>query len=125
MTVITSRRGTAIRRRGSAARTRREHSSKLLIRTENTPSTKPIASAPAIGFVLGVFSVRISNFEECSRLVRAALPLLLMAVPLLDVITVMVTRAASGKPISRRGLDHTHDRLARLGLSELGVVVLL
>lgn len=83
------------------------------------------AGALAVGLLLGVFSIRVSNFEEYPRLVRAALPVLLMAVPLLDVITVMVTRAGSGKPISRRGLDHTHDRLARLGLSELGVVVLL
>ncbi len=83
------------------------------------------AGALAVGLLLGVFAIRVSNFEEYPRLIRAALPLLLMAVPLLDVITVMVTRAGTGKPISRRGLDHTHDRLARLGLSELGVVVLL
>ena len=45
------------------------------------------------------------------------MPLLALMVPLLDTVTVTVTRLATGNPISRRGLDHSHHRLTRLGMS--------
>jgi UDP-N-acetylmuramyl pentapeptide phosphotransferase/UDP-N-acetylglucosamine-1-phosphate transferase len=73
--------------------------------------------ALAVGLVLGVLSIQGSRFGEGSLPARLAMPLLALAVPLLDTVTVTVTRLATGNPISKRGLDHSHHRLTRLGLS--------
>src|SRR5208337_1580127 len=73
--------------------------------------------ALAVGLVLGVLSIQGSHFGEGSLPARFAMPLLALMVPLLDTVTVTVTRLATGNPVSRRGLDHSHHRLTRLGLS--------
>jgi len=73
--------------------------------------------ALAIGLVLGVLSIQGSHFGEGSLPARLAMPLLALMVPLLDTVTVTVTRLARGNPISKRGLDHSHHRLTRMGLS--------
>ncbi len=73
--------------------------------------------ALAVGLVLGVLSIQGSHFGEGSLPARLAMPLLALMVPLLDIVTVTVTRLARGNPISRRGLDHSHHRLTRLGMS--------
>jgi UDP-GlcNAc:undecaprenyl-phosphate GlcNAc-1-phosphate transferase len=73
--------------------------------------------ALAVGLVLGVLSIQASHWGEGSLPARLAMPLLALMVPLLDTVTVTVTRLATGNPISRRGLDHSHHRLTRLGVS--------
>ena len=73
--------------------------------------------ALAVGLVLGILSIQGSHFGEGSLPARLATPLLALMVPLLDIVTVTVTRLARGNPISRRGLDHSHHRLTRLGMS--------
>jgi UDP-GlcNAc:undecaprenyl-phosphate GlcNAc-1-phosphate transferase len=73
--------------------------------------------ALAVGLVLGVLSIQGSRFGEGSLPARIAMPLLTLMVPILDTVTVTVTRLATGNPISRRGLDHSHHRLTRLGIS--------
>ena len=73
--------------------------------------------ALAVGLVLGVLSIQGSRFGEGSLPARLAMPLLALMVPLLDTVTVTVTRLATGNPISKRGLDHSHHRLTRLGMS--------
>ena len=73
--------------------------------------------ALAVGLILGVMSIQGSQFGEGSLPARLAMPLLALMVPLLDTVTVTVTRLARGNPISRRGLDHSHHRLTRLGMS--------
>ena len=73
--------------------------------------------ALAVGLVLGVLSIQASHYGEGSLPARLAMPLLALMVPLLDTVTVTVTRLATGNPISRRGLDHSHHRLTRLGMS--------
>jgi len=73
--------------------------------------------ALAVGLVLGVLSIQASHHGEGSLPARLAMPLLALMVPLLDTATVTVTRLATGNPISRRGLDHSHHRLTRLGIS--------
>ncbi|MDO8431613.1 MAG: hypothetical protein Q7S58_04300 [Candidatus Binatus sp.] len=74
--------------------------------------------ALTVGLILGVLSIQASHAGEGSMPARLAMPLLALMVPLLDTVTVTITRLALGKPISKRGLDHSHHRLARLGLSE-------
>jgi UDP-GlcNAc:undecaprenyl-phosphate/decaprenyl-phosphate GlcNAc-1-phosphate transferase len=73
--------------------------------------------ALAVGLVLGVLSIQGSRFGEGSLPARLAMPLLALMVPILDTVTVTVTRLATGNPISRRGLDHSHHRLTRMGIS--------
>jgi UDP-GlcNAc:undecaprenyl-phosphate GlcNAc-1-phosphate transferase len=73
--------------------------------------------ALAVGLVLGVLSIQASRYGEGSLPARLAMPLLALMVPLLDTVTVTVTRLATGNPISKRGLDHSHHRLTRLGMS--------
>jgi UDP-GlcNAc:undecaprenyl-phosphate/decaprenyl-phosphate GlcNAc-1-phosphate transferase len=73
--------------------------------------------ALAIGLLLGVLSIQASHSGQGSLPARLAMPLLALMVPLLDTVTVTVTRLATGNPISRRGLDHSHHRLTRLGMS--------
>jgi UDP-GlcNAc:undecaprenyl-phosphate/decaprenyl-phosphate GlcNAc-1-phosphate transferase len=73
--------------------------------------------ALAVGLVLGVLSIQGSRWGEGSLPARLAMPLLALMVPLLDMVTVTVTRLATGNPISKRGLDHSHHRLTRLGMT--------
>jgi UDP-GlcNAc:undecaprenyl-phosphate GlcNAc-1-phosphate transferase len=75
------------------------------------------AGALTVGLILGALSIQASHLHEGSLPARLAMPLLALAVPLIDTVTVTVTRLATGNPISKRGLDHSHHRLARLGLS--------
>jgi UDP-GlcNAc:undecaprenyl-phosphate GlcNAc-1-phosphate transferase len=51
-------------------------------------------------------------------------PILIMLVPLLDTAIVSVSRMATGAPVSRRSLDHSHHRLLSLGLSDQRAVAL-
>lgn len=52
-------------------------------------------------------------------------PLALLALPIFDTALVTASRRLGGRPISQGGKDHTSHRLAALGLSDRGVVVLL
>ncbi|MGH7782082.1 MAG: hypothetical protein ACREQR_19875 [Candidatus Binataceae bacterium] len=77
------------------------------------------AGALPLGFVLGVLSLEGGAVAVNSRLTIWVFPVLVMMVPLLDTAIVTVTRLATGSAISRRGLDHAHDRLLSLGLTDL------
>jgi len=81
--------------------------------------------ALAIGAILGVLAIQVSDMAGIPTFVRLSLPILLLMVPVLDTMTVTVIRIAHGRPISCRGLDHSHHRLARLGLSDSRVVWVL
>ena len=54
-----------------------------------------------------------------------AVPVLLLAVPILDTTLVTIVRKLSGRAISQGGRDHTSHRLVALGLTERGAVGLL
>ncbi len=73
--------------------------------------------ALSVGLILGILSIQASHSGVGSWPARFAVPMLIMMVPILDMVTVTVTRLATGAPISRRGLDHSHHRLFRLGLT--------
>ena len=53
------------------------------------------------------------------------LPILVLAVPVLDTTLVTVVRLLEGRPISQGGRDHSSHRLVRFGLSEKHAVLLL
>jgi UDP-GlcNAc:undecaprenyl-phosphate GlcNAc-1-phosphate transferase len=75
------------------------------------------SGALPMGFLLGALSLQGAALQLNSHLSRAVFPMLVMLVPLLDTAIVSVSRLATGNPISRRGLDHSHHRLLTLGLS--------
>lgn len=71
-----------------------------------------LALAPTPGLSRGLFAV-------------LAVPVLVLAVPILDTTLVTVTRLWEGRAVSQGGRDHTSHRLVGLGLSEERVVWLL
>ena len=81
------------------------------------------AGALPVGFLLGIFALQAGSLSTNSRLTVFVFPLLVMLVPLLDTSIVTATRLAIGRPISRRGLDHTHHRLLSLGLPDRSVAI--
>ncbi len=81
------------------------------------------SGALPMGFLLGALSLQGAALEFNSHLSRAVFPVLVMLVPLLDTTIVTVSRLATGNPISRRGLDHSHHRLLLLGLTVRRAVV--
>ncbi len=65
--------------------------------------------ALALGLLLGAIALRAGGLAALqSRPSRYVVPILIMLVPLLDIAIVSVSRMATGAPISRRGLDHSH-----------------
>jgi UDP-GlcNAc:undecaprenyl-phosphate/decaprenyl-phosphate GlcNAc-1-phosphate transferase len=77
-----------------------------------------------VGFLLGLLSFQVGDaVRNSSILATYVLPLFVVLVPLLDAGTVIITRLATGRPISARGLDHFHHRLLALGLSCAGAVL--
>jgi len=83
------------------------------------------AGSLAGGFVLGVLGLDAVRYAGQSKLAILATPVLLMAVPIIDTSIVTVTRLATGRAISNRGLDHCHHRLHNLGLSQKRVAFAL
>jgi len=81
------------------------------------------SGALPIGFLLGALALQGAALQQNSHLSSAVFPLLVMLVPLLDTGIVTVSRLATGSPISRRGLDHSHHRLLMLGLTVRRAVV--
>jgi UDP-GlcNAc:undecaprenyl-phosphate GlcNAc-1-phosphate transferase len=77
------------------------------------------------GFVLGVLCLNAARYTTSSGLAIIATPALLMAVPIIDISIVIVTRLATGRRISNRGLDHCHHRFYNLGLSQKWVAFTL
>lgn len=81
------------------------------------------AGALPVGLLLGIFALQAGGGASNPRLTGLVFPLLLMLVPILDTSIVTATRLATGRPISRRGLDHTHHRLLSLGLPDRSVAL--
>lgn len=75
------------------------------------------SGALPIGFLLGALTLQGAALQRNSHLSCAVFPVLVMLVPLLDTAIVTMSRLATGNPISRRGLDHSHHRLLMLGLT--------
>ncbi|MGA2411469.1 MAG: hypothetical protein ABSG46_13910 [Candidatus Binataceae bacterium] len=77
-----------------------------------------------LGLLLGILALHVGGLSGSERLPHYVVPILIMLVPLLDTTIVSVSRLATGTPISRRGLDHSHHRLLALGLTDERAVAL-
>lgn len=82
------------------------------------------AGSLLLGFLLAAVGLKLDLVGE-QGLLRAAVPVLVLGLPLLDTCLVIVARLRSGRPAYRGATDHTSHRLARLGLSERTVALLL
>ncbi len=78
-----------------------------------------------LGFALAALGLRSSHLVAGTTVATLALPVLILAVPILDTTLVTFVRLLDGRPIYQGGRDHSSHRLARLGLSEWHVVTLL
>jgi UDP-GlcNAc:undecaprenyl-phosphate GlcNAc-1-phosphate transferase len=83
------------------------------------------SGSQVIGFGLGAFGLASSWTVAGSTVATLLLPIIVLAVPILDTTLVTVVRLLEGRPVTRGGRDHTSHRLVYQGLSDKRAVVLL
>ncbi len=83
------------------------------------------SGSQVLGFVLAALGLATSWKVAESTVATLLIPVLVLAVPILDTALVTASRAFEGRPITQGGRDHTSHRLVRGGLGEKSTVVLL
>jgi UDP-GlcNAc:undecaprenyl-phosphate GlcNAc-1-phosphate transferase len=78
-----------------------------------------------LGFLLAVLGLAASWTTAGTTVATMLLPLLVLAIPILDTTLVTIRRLAERRPVTQGGKDHTSHRLVYYGLSEMRAVVLL
>ncbi len=78
-----------------------------------------------LGFTLASLGLSASWKVAGSTVATLLLPILVLAVPILDTGLVTVVRLLEGRPVYQGGRDHSSHRLVRFGLSERNAVLLL
>jgi UDP-GlcNAc:undecaprenyl-phosphate GlcNAc-1-phosphate transferase len=76
-----------------------------------------------LGFSIGVLAILATQGE--SSVLSAALPLLLLGLPILDTLTVIVRRLAAGQSPFVSDRNHLHHRLLELGFAHREAVVVI
>ena len=83
------------------------------------------SGSQAVGFALAALGLSSSWRVAGTTVATLILPILVLAVPILDTALVTVLRLLEGRPIYEGGRDHSSHRLVRFGLSEKHAVALL
>jgi UDP-GlcNAc:undecaprenyl-phosphate GlcNAc-1-phosphate transferase len=83
------------------------------------------SGSQVLGFTLAALGLSASWKVAGTTVATFLLPILVLAVPILDTTLVTVARLLEGRPISQGGRDHSSHRLVRFGLSEKHAVLLL
>jgi UDP-GlcNAc:undecaprenyl-phosphate GlcNAc-1-phosphate transferase len=83
------------------------------------------SGSQAVGFALAAIGLTSSWRVAGTTIATLLLPILVLAVPILDTALVTVARLLEGRPIYEGGRDHSSHRLVRFGLSEKHAVALL
>jgi UDP-GlcNAc:undecaprenyl-phosphate GlcNAc-1-phosphate transferase len=83
------------------------------------------SGSQVLGFTLASLGLLASWNVAESTVATLLLPILVLAVPVLDTTLVTVVRLLEGRPVHQGGRDHTSHRLVRFGLSEKHAVLLL
>ena len=78
-----------------------------------------------LGFTLAALGLTASWKVAGTTVATLLLPILVLAVPILDTTLVTVVRLLDGRPVYQGGRDHTSHRLVYHGLTERRAVVLL
>ena len=83
------------------------------------------SGSQVLGFALAAFALSSSWKVAGTTLATTLLPLLVLAVPILDTTLVTIVRLLERRPVSQGGKDHTSHRLVYYGLSQTQAVGLL
>jgi len=83
------------------------------------------SGSQVIGFGLAALALASSWTASGATLATVLLPLLVLAIPILDTTLVTVRRALERRPIAQGGKDHSSHRLVYYGLSERQAVAAL
>jgi UDP-GlcNAc:undecaprenyl-phosphate/decaprenyl-phosphate GlcNAc-1-phosphate transferase len=83
------------------------------------------SGSQVLGFALASLGLASAWTVAGSTAATLLLPLLVLAVPILDTTLVTVVRLLEGRPVTQGGRDHTSHRLVYEGLSDKRAVVLL
>jgi UDP-GlcNAc:undecaprenyl-phosphate/decaprenyl-phosphate GlcNAc-1-phosphate transferase len=83
------------------------------------------AGSQVLGFTLAALGLSASWKVAGTTVATLVLPILVLAVPILDTTLVTIVRLLDGRPVYRGGRDHTSHRLVYHGLSERRAVLLL
>ena len=78
-----------------------------------------------LGYLLAAAALLHTASGAANVSLAVLAPLAVLALPIFDTALVTTSRRLVGRPISQGGRDHTSHRLAALGLSDRGVVLLL
>src|SRR6184192_3673524 len=83
------------------------------------------SGSQVLGFALAALGLTASWKVPGTTVATLLLPILVLAVPILDTTLVTIVRLLDGRPVYQGGRDHTSHRLVYHGLSEKRAVVLL
>jgi UDP-GlcNAc:undecaprenyl-phosphate/decaprenyl-phosphate GlcNAc-1-phosphate transferase len=83
------------------------------------------SGSQVLGFALAALGLTASWKVAGTTVATLLLPILVLAVPILDTTLVTLVRLLDGRPVYQGGRDHTSHRLVYHGLSEKRAVVLL
>jgi UDP-GlcNAc:undecaprenyl-phosphate GlcNAc-1-phosphate transferase len=83
------------------------------------------AGSQLLGFGLACIGLAASWTAAGTTVATVMLPLIVLAIPILDTTLVTIIRLVEGRPVTQGGKDHTSHRLVYYGLSERAAVGLL
>jgi UDP-GlcNAc:undecaprenyl-phosphate GlcNAc-1-phosphate transferase len=83
------------------------------------------SGSQVLGFTLAAFALASSWTVAGTTVATVLVPLLVLAIPILDTTLVTIKRLAERRPVTQGGRDHTSHRLVYYGLSEAKAVLLL
>jgi len=82
------------------------------------------AGALYLGFLLAAISIRV-DVNSDTEIIRILVPLLIFAIPVIDIIQVVISRVIKGKSPFEGGRDHLSHLLLNKGLGEGKVLTLI
>lgn len=82
------------------------------------------AGALFLGVLLATLAIRLDPITQ-NRAISLSIPLLLLALPILDTTTVVISRLSNGVSIFQGGQDHLSHRLVEVGLTRKSAVIVL
>jgi len=77
-----------------------------------------------LGVLLATLAIRLDPITQ-SRVISLSIPLLLLALPILDTTAVVISRLRNGVSIFQGGQDHLSHRLVKVGLTRKSAVIVL
>jgi UDP-GlcNAc:undecaprenyl-phosphate GlcNAc-1-phosphate transferase len=83
------------------------------------------SGSQVLGFAVASLGLAVSWTAAGAGAATLLLPILVLAVPILDTTLVTVVRLLEGRPVTQGGRDHTSHRLVYQGLSDQRAVVML